>query len=307
MSTDPQTQQRIEALLAEHRIVLFMKGTRYAPQCGFSAATTGLLNDLLDEYQCVDVLSDPAIREGIKEFGNWPTIPQLYVGGELVGGADIVKGMHDSGELHGLLGVAAPDRTPPQISISDAAATQIRAATGDNPGMGLFLNVDARFQPQFQLREIDGGEITSDANGIRVMFDLASAKRARGAVIDWVETEQGAGLSITLPLAPAQVHALDVHQLKRLLDQGKVTVIDVRSEQERALAAFPQAEVLDADSQDRLAKLDKQTPLAFLCHHGNSSRNAAEYFRNLGFRSVHNIEGGIEAWSQEIDSQVPRY
>ena len=100
MSLNPATHARIETLLAEHRVVLFMKGTRHAPQCGFSAATSERLNSLLDDYATVDVLADEEIRAGIKEFGNWPTIPQLYVAGDLVGGADIVQSMYDSGELH---------------------------------------------------------------------------------------------------------------------------------------------------------------------------------------------------------------
>ncbi|WP_440225337.1 Grx4 family monothiol glutaredoxin [Dokdonella sp. MW10] len=307
MSDPQQTRQRIEALLAENPVVLFMKGTRHAPSCGFSAATAGVLNDLLDDYLSVDVLADEAIRQGIKDYGNWPTIPQLYVGGELVGGADIVQGMAASGELHTLLGLPEPDRTPPEITISDEAAKQIRAAIDDAEGMGLFLAVDAKFQPQFQLREITGSEIRVVANGIDVLFDPTSAQRARGAAIDWVSTAQGEGLSITLPQAPPPVHALDVVDLKRLLDDGRITVIDVRPAEDRALAPFAQAQVLDAASHDRLVGLPKDTPLAFLCHHGVSSRRAAEHFRERGFRVVHNVEGGIEAWSQHVDPSVPRY
>ena len=95
MPLAPATRARIENLLAENRIVLFMKGSRAAPQCGFSAATTDRLNALLDDYVTVDVLADEEIRQGIKEFGNWPTIPQLYVDRELVGGADIVLSILD--------------------------------------------------------------------------------------------------------------------------------------------------------------------------------------------------------------------
>ncbi|HOX70616.1 MAG TPA: Grx4 family monothiol glutaredoxin [Dokdonella sp.] len=307
MSTVQPVRQRIESMLAEHRVVLFMKGTRAAPSCGFSAATVGALNDLLDDYVTVDVLADEAIRQGIKDYGNWPTIPQLYVDGELVGGADIVQGMAASGELHELLGLPQPDRSPPDITISDEAAAQIRVALADADGMGLFLAIDGRFQPQFQLREIQGNEIRVTANGIEVSFDPASAQRARGAHIGWAETAQGEGLSIDLPAAPPKVHALDVQTLKRLLGEGAITLIDVRSAEERAIAPFAAAEVLDAASHDRLIKLDKGTPLAFLCHHGNSSRRAAEHFREHGFRVVHNVEGGIDAWSREVDPALPRY
>ena len=86
MSLDPVLRSRIDTLLADNRIVLFMKGHPQAPQCGFSAKAVGVLSALGVDYAHVDVLSDAAIREGIKAYGEWPTIPQLYIGGELVGG-----------------------------------------------------------------------------------------------------------------------------------------------------------------------------------------------------------------------------
>ena len=126
MSLDPGTRERIESLLKDHGVVLFMKGNRQQPMCGFSAAAINTLNELLPEYHTVNMLEDPEIREGIKAYGEWPTIPQLYVQGELVGGADIIRQMYGSGELHTLFGTTAPDRTPPQITITDAAAEAIR-------------------------------------------------------------------------------------------------------------------------------------------------------------------------------------
>ena len=307
MSLAPATRARIEKVLADDRIVLFMKGTRNAPQCGFSAATVDRLDALLDDYATVDVLSDEEIRQGIKDFGSWPTIPQLYIDGELVGGADIVQSMFDSGELHRVLGVAEPDRTPPSITVSDAAVTAIRQALSDAGDLKLFLVVDGRFQPQFQLREPGANDITVVASGLEISFDVASAQRARGASIDWTRTPHGEGLAIHLPQAPSAVKSIDVRTLKRRLDAGDITLVDVRPPQERAIAPFASADVLDSESHARLAALPKDTPIAFLCHHGISSRNAAEHFRGHGFRDVYNVEGGIEAWAVEIDPGVPRY
>jgi monothiol glutaredoxin len=262
---------------------------------------------MLEDYATVDVLSDPEIREGIKLYGNWPTIPQLYIDRELVGGSDIVQSMADSGELHELLGVAAPDRTPPTITISDAAAQAIRAGLADAQGAKLHLSIDGQFLAQFFLREARGNEIVARASGIEILLDLQSAQRARGLTIDWVETLQGSGLAIHNPNAPATVRPMSVIELKQKLDEGKITVIDVRPADARARAPFPAAQVLDEDSHDRLAALPKDSPLAFLCHHGNSSRQAAEHFRELGFRELFNVEGGIDAWSREIDPGVPLY
>ena len=93
-------RQRIDAALASAPVVLFMKGSRRQPQCGFSATVVRILDELIPDYETVDVLADPAIREGIKAYSSWPTIPQLYVKGEFLGGCDIVK------ELYGSVGRA---------------------------------------------------------------------------------------------------------------------------------------------------------------------------------------------------------
>ena len=309
MSLDPAVRSRIETLLTTNKVVLFMKGRPGAPQCGFSAKACGILDALVGEYAHVDVLQDPEIREGIKAYGSWPTIPQLYVDGELVGGSDIIEETLNSGELHQLLGLPTPDRTPPQLHVTDAAAEAIRnAMAAQDPSLALHLGVDARFNAQFQLKPPAGNEIVTEANGIRVYLDLASAQRARGLEIDWVEDVRGAGLAIRNPNAPAAVGSLSVQDLKARSDAGDITVVDVRPAADRARAPFPLAhEVLDEDSRDRLAALPKDAPLAFLCHHGNSSRQAAEHFRGLGFRRLYNVEGGIDAWAREVDPSVPLY
>jgi monothiol glutaredoxin len=94
---------RIENDVRSHPVVLYMKGTPVFPQCGFSAQVVQLLSQLGVKFQSFDVLSDDSLRQGIKEFSNWPTIPQLYVKGEFVGGCDIVREMYQSGELAALL------------------------------------------------------------------------------------------------------------------------------------------------------------------------------------------------------------
>ena len=93
------TKERIQEVISNHDIVLFMKGVPAAPQCGFSAAVVQILSNMGVPFSAVDVLQDPFIREGIKEFSQWPTVPQLYVKGEFVGGCDIVREMYETGEL----------------------------------------------------------------------------------------------------------------------------------------------------------------------------------------------------------------
>ena len=309
MSLSPETRARIEHTLSSHRVVLFMKGEPGAPRCGFSAKAVGILDALAPGYASVDVLADPEIREGIKEYGQWPTIPQLYIGGELVGGSDIIEQLLNSGELHELLGAPAPDRTPPTLSISDKAAEAIRRAMdAAEAGIGLHLSVDPRFNAQFQLKPVTGQEIIAEAAGIRVHLDLASAPRAQGIQIDWVDDIRGSGLAITNPNAPPPVKSISVRELHDRIVAGAIDVIDVRSPEEQAMAPFPPPhEVLDEASMERLYALPKDLPLAFLCHSGTRSRQAAEHFRGLGFHDVYNVEGGIQAWSSEVDPAVPQY
>ena len=101
-------QERIRNQVTANAVVLYMKGTPQSPQCGFSGATVQILKACgVQDFTAVDVLADPEIREGIKAYANWPTIPQLYIKGEFVGGADIVREMHQHGELQKLLNSAA--------------------------------------------------------------------------------------------------------------------------------------------------------------------------------------------------------
>jgi len=298
MSLDPATRERIQSLLSAHRVVLFMKGTRQQPMCGFSAAATNTLNELLDEYHTVNVLEDPAIREGIKVFGDWPTIPQLYVEGELVGGSDIIRQMYTSGELHSLFGAAPPDRTPPEITITDKAAEMIRQGTADAQGVAIHLEIGPDYSAGFQLAPAGEFDIVAESNGLTIHFDPASAQRAKGIVIDWVSTVQGEGLSLKFPGAQ-QVHRMSVQELQQRLADGSITLVDVRPAASRAqLASLPQARILEDEGYDALAELPKDTPLAFICQRGISSQGVAERFAAHGFTQVHNVEGGMEAWAQ---------
>ncbi|WP_298282091.1 Grx4 family monothiol glutaredoxin [Acidocella sp.] len=110
-----EVRQRIARIVTADPVVLFMKGTPLAPQCGFSANVTRVLMQLGVAFSSVNVLEEPEIREGVKAYADWPTIPQLYIGGEFVGGADIVRDMMATGELIGMLRahhVALPGGTP---------------------------------------------------------------------------------------------------------------------------------------------------------------------------------------------------
>jgi len=308
MNPDQQARQQIEEIVHKDRVVLFMKGTPAQPQCGFSAATAGILDSLLPRYSTVNVLEEPGIRDAVKAYSNWPTIPQLYVDGEFMGGCDIAKQMFNSGELHELLGLEKPDRTPPEISLSDAAAETIRGALEANSGVQLHLSIDARWQHNFSLSPAEGHEVKATANGIEVLMDVATAQKAKGLVVDIEDTLQGKAFKIENPSAPDPVGEMTVQELKALLDSGEsLRLYDVRPQDEREKASLPQATPLWDEGQRELESLDRDIPVVFYCHIGQRSRAAAEHYRLQGFTRVYNLAGGIDAWSQEIDPQVPRY
>jgi monothiol glutaredoxin len=103
---DDQLRKRITETISRDRVMLFMKGNPSMPQCGFSAAVVGMLKEVGVPFESYNILADPELREGLKEYSSWPTYPQLYVDGKLVGGADIVRDLHARGELQKLVGPA---------------------------------------------------------------------------------------------------------------------------------------------------------------------------------------------------------
>ena len=93
------SKERVDQIVKSNDVVLFMKGNKFFPQCGFSARAVGILQQAGAKFETVDVLADPEIRQGVKDYSNWPTIPQLYIRGEFVGGSDIMMELYQSGEL----------------------------------------------------------------------------------------------------------------------------------------------------------------------------------------------------------------
>jgi monothiol glutaredoxin len=309
MQLDPAVRSRIEALIASERVVLFMKGVRGAPRCGFSATVCRILDGLIPSYATVDVLADPALREGIKQFSSWPTIPQLYVSGELVGGCDIVQEMLADGSLYAALGVAKPEIAQPEITITDAAASALRELASRSAGP-LHVSIDAQFQHGLYFGPSEPGTLALDVNGVALEIDPLSAGRANGLTLDAEVGADGPAFRIDNPNAPrpAEVRQMSARELAQRLAAGeRIGLFDVRTPDERAIAHIEGARLLDGELAAQIAQLDKRTPLVFHCHHGGRSQRAAEHFAALGFTNVWNLAGGIDAWSQEVDGNVPRY
>ncbi len=204
MSLTPELESRIQDIVDSAPTVLFMKGSPAAPQCGFSAQVVQVLNRLLPDYETFDVLSDGEVREGVKEFSDWPTIPQLYIGGEFMGGCDIVKELYDSGELHDALGMERVDLSADEVEIAiSAEAEQILRNAQQQQGAELHFGIDAKFQPFLGFGAAAGSELRVPVGGLFFLLDRDSARRAQGASITVVDTEHGQRLDVDIPAARA--------------------------------------------------------------------------------------------------------
>ena len=303
-------KERIERLIGADRVVLFMKGTRRFPQCGFSSSVVDILDELIESYTTVNVLEDAEIRDSIKEYSSWPTIPQLYIAGEFVGGADIVREMRQNGELAQKLGSKGEPivTAPPTLTITPAAKAAFLEAAADAPGEFLRFEVSPRFEYGLFFGPRAAGDVEVNLSGFVVLLDKQSAPRADGVVIDFVTGPEGGGFRIENPQEPPKVRPLSAKNLAEMLARGdKIDIIDVRTPREIDIASLEQARLMDREELSRLLELPKDTPLVFLCHHGVRSRSAAEHFVAQGFSRIYNLEGGIDAWSMTVDPTVPRY
>jgi len=306
MSNDIRTA--IDDLLNNNRVVLFMKGNRAQPQCGFSAKTVAALDMVLPDYLTIDVLQDAEIREGIKTYGNWPTVPQLYVAGELIGGSDIVTEMLDSGELGNVLGLAEPTGKLPQIEIDPAAAEIMVNAGQSRPGQTIHLKIDAAFEHSMTLGPPRPGSLDVASGPVGLQIDRWSAARADGLRIRVKEALQGQGFSFENPNAPPAVKQMSVRELQAALAAGnKPWLFDVRGEDERAIASVSAAKPWDDDGVRAIEGLATDTAIVFHCHRGGRSQAVAERYRRRGYTNLYNLAGGIDAWSREIDPTVPTY
>lgn len=308
MSIDAQTRDAIDGLLRDHKVVLFMKGNRANPRCGFSAKTVAALDMLLPEYVAIDVLQDQDLREAIKVYGNWPTIPQLYVDGELIGGSDIVTEMYESGELGGVLGVAEPANPAPRITLEPEVATIMADALKSRPGDAIHLKITAGYEHSLSLAPPRSGSVGVQAGPVALQMDPWTAGRADGLAIRVRQSLQGQGFSFDNPNAPPPVKQMSVQELRAALDRGDTLYLfDVRGDDERAIAALPAARPWNEQALALIDSLPADAPLVFHCHRGGRSQAAAERYRCKGYTNVSNVAGGIDAWSREIDASVPTY
>jgi monothiol glutaredoxin len=309
MTIDPGIKKKIDDIVGSDNVVLFMKGTKSFPQCGFSASVVNILNTMLPKYTTVNVLSDVDVRTSMKEYSDWPTFPQLFIKGEFVGGADIVRQMHESGELEKKLGGLVTPVAPPALTVTPRAAKELSEALKEgSPGDVIHLTITPAWEHQLDIGAKESSHVTIESSGVTLQLDRASAQKATGTVIDFIESSDGGGFKIDNPNRPPMVREVGAKELKALIDAGTVKhVYDVRPDRERNIAKIDSSVMFDDAAMATAEALPKETPIAFYCHHGNRSRGAAEHFIKQGFKTVYNLGGGIDGWSKDVDPKIPRY
>ena len=223
LDSDPHS--RIEKMLSENSVFLFMKGTPESPQCGFSYKVVDILRSWNVPYKSFNVLSDESIRQGVKDYANWQTIPQLYIDKEFVGGSDVVEEMSSNGELKEMFSKAFPD------------------------------------------------------------------------------------MKISPPAPIAEVHEISSTEASSILKGNpKISLLDVRTPEERETACIENSVLLDQNLvEEILDSWDRSIEIMFVCHVGQRSRQAAQYFTSQGFQKVYNISDGIKGWSERVDQSIPQY
>jgi len=301
------TRTQIDDLVKKNHVVLFMKGSRHFPQCGFSATVTRILDSYLPKYETFNVLSSAEMRDGIKEYSSWPTIPQLYIDGKFVGGCDIVKELDATGELAKLLGAekkGAAKAEAPTIEVSDEARDAIVAARKDAGGDPLRIAIGPRHEYDLFFDGKQPGDVQVEASGVTFVLDEESAARAGKLAIAFVE---GQGFRLDSSKGPPRVKGMSATELKKLLDsKTAVYLLDVRPDAERKLASIPGHKTLEPSTIDELEALPADTRVVVYCHSGSRSRAAAEQLLARGIKNVFNLEGGVEAYAA-VDPTIPRY
>jgi monothiol glutaredoxin len=215
--------------------------------------------------------------------------------------------MYGSGELEEKLGVKVLEVAPPRITVTERAAKALSGAV-ETEGEGVRFEIDAKYGYGLSIGPRQPKDTVVETGGVTLLLDRASAGRAEGTTIDYVETPQGAAFKIENPNEPPKVRQMAPRELHERMKAGeKIALHDVRTPGEREKAKIEGSTLLDRPAQDEIQKLPKDTFLVFHCHHGSRSQQAAEFFVSHGFRNVWNLSGGIAAWSEEVDPKVPQY
>jgi monothiol glutaredoxin len=196
----------------------------------------------------------------------------------------------------------------PSIRVTETARAAIADAAAGSGGQPLRIAISDRFDYDLRFSPRDKDDVAVETGGVTIVLDPSSASRADGMTVDFSTGPDTTGFSISNPNQPPRIRQMSALELRAMIDSREpFELVDVRTPEERAIAVIPESRLLDQTYHDYLLSLDRETVIVFQCHHGMRSQAAAEYFQQQGFRHLHNLQGGIDAWSQSVDPGVVRY
>lgn len=305
---DKQTQEKIANFINNNQVALFMKGTAQRPECGFSAKVIEALQMLTYDFATMNVLADPLIREGIKEYSSWPTIPQLYINGEFIGGCDITLELAESKELAKLLGIKKA-LTKPNITIEDDAVLAFKTALEQNTQKeDIRISIAANFEHSLEFDTANKDDFLIECNDIKLIIDPYSAAKAEGLRISFHKSSADSGFDFYNPNIPSEVKELTVEELHEWQSNKKpLVLIDVRPKSEWDIAHIDFAKRLEDLSIEEQRQLSHDVPIIFHCHHGGRSFNVAQKWRLKGYSNIYNLSGGIDDWAKKVDNTIKTY
>ncbi len=294
MAVTPNEQ--VEAAISSDDVVVFMKGTREAPSCGFSAQIVEVLNHLLPNYSTFDVRNDPLLRQAVKSRSGWPTFPQLYIRGEFVGGSDIAKELFVTGELAARLGLARTELPDPELRVSRPALDALERLAAGEP---IRLELDAQGDANLSVSTKQPSDIEIPVERVRFVLDVLTASRVDGLRIDYV-SEPG-GFVLTRPTTVG----LSAPQVAEMLasEQNAPLLVDCRTLAEFRQATLPKAEHLTRDLLHSLSTGAEGRRVVFFCRNGNRAQNVAEHFSIMWAKPALYLKGGLEGWIAPISER----
>lgn len=316
------TTETIASALSKEKIVIFAKGTANNPSCGFSARAIDIMKRFEKPIHIVDILSDSSIRPALIKYSDWPTTPQIYLDGQLLGGSDIVQEMFDSGDLQQKIAASFGEENKtfePQcpIEITSAALAKIQEFLETNKDK-LRLNVSIKNgQPTYELEIDTQSHPAFDSKYLVKGLEVVHQKQARELFealrIDWAEVDGTEGFSVTeTGHAPSLAVPLDIDKthLKAIIDNpdsvkpGKFWLVDVREQHEWDSGHAESAVFLPLSSLEKNWQslgFDKQDTIVMYCKRGVRSSQAANFFRDqLGFKNTRSLIGGVSEVPQEL-------